>query len=169
MSFAGPSAKCKGRGPCPKARAKAFLLFIMVSLSTCDGVAFCLLFDVGFPEAWDTHLVSTDPPRHKMPHCDSGMLGTHPILAFPALMPRPPPGWKVAKVMMGQGVGGIHSHQGAGEQAKNLSWGGKEAGPHTNQGSKSPEHASSSHQTAFTKQKFKVKIIKNFWLANTEQ
>lgn len=89
----------------------------MVSLSACDGVAFCLLFDIGFPEAWDTHLVSTDLPRHKGPHCDSGMLSTHPTLAFPALMPRPPSGWKMAAVMMGQGVGRIHPYQAAREQA----------------------------------------------------
>lgn len=62
------------------------------------------------------------------PLCDSGLLGTHPTLAFPALIPRPPAGWKVAAVTDGVGSQENAPHQGAGEQPEHLSRGGREAG-----------------------------------------
>lgn len=104
------------------------------------------------------------------PLCDSGMLGIHPTLAFSALMFRPPPGWKVAAVIMGQGVGRMHPHQGAKSRQKTYPGAArKQDHMQTKALSLWNMQASPSHQTSFTKQKFEVKIIKNFWLATTEQ
>lgn len=87
-----------------------------------------MLFNARLPETWDTHLVSTDPHRHREPH--SGLLGTHPALASPALIPRPPAGWKLAAVTDGMGSQENAPHQGAGEQPEHLSRGGRRKQEH---------------------------------------